>query len=145
MNERDLAQALTHGWGLAGWTLKYAPVGAGSYHWTAAGHAPGERRFVTVDDLDDKGWLGRTRPAVLAGLRAAMDTAVALRQAGLGFVAAPEPALAGGTVRPLGVRYAVTVFPFLAGSPGDWDEPLTAPERGELVAMLAALHRTDPA
>jgi len=39
---------------------------------------------VAVDDLDAKGWLGRARPAVLAGLRTAMDTAVTLRrEAGL--------------------------------------------------------------
>ena len=37
------------------------------------------------------------------------------------------------------------MFPFLAGTPGDWGDPLAAPERGELVAMLAALHRADPA
>jgi spectinomycin phosphotransferase len=146
MNERDLAQALTDGWGLAGWTLEYAPVGAGSYHWTAAGPDPRERRFVTVDDLDDKGWLGHPRPAVLAGLRAAMDAAVTLRrQAGLGFVVAPVPALAGQAVRPLGARHAVTVFPFLPGRPGEWGEPLPASERAELIAMLAALHRADPA
>jgi spectinomycin phosphotransferase len=145
VTEPDLARVLACGWGLAGWTLQYAPVGAGSYHWVAADAASGERRFVTVDDLDGKGWLGRTRPAVLAGLRTAMDAAVTLCRAGLGFVAAPEPALTGETVRPLGARHAATVFPFLAGTPGDWGEPLPAPERAELVAMLAALHRTDPA
>ena len=146
MDERDLARALTRGWGLAGWTLEYAPVGAGSYHWTAAGPDPGERRFVTVDDLDDKGWLGHTRPAVLAGLRAAMDAAVTLRrQAGLGFALAPVPAFTGETVRPVGDRHAVAVFPFLGGSPGEWGETLPAPERAELIAMLARLHRADPA
>jgi spectinomycin phosphotransferase len=143
--ERDVARALADGWGLAGWTLEYAPVGGGSYHWLAAGGVPGEQRFVTVDDLDDKGWLGRTRPVVLSGLRAAMDAAAVLRQSGLGFVVAPVPALTGETVRPVGERHAVAVFPFLAGTQGDWHEPLPAPERGELVAMLAALHRVDPA
>jgi spectinomycin phosphotransferase len=145
ITERAVARALADGWGLTGWTLEYAPVGGGSYHWLAAGGAPGERRFVTVDDLDDKGWLGRTRPAVLAGLRAAMDAAVTLRrQAGLGFVVAPEPALTGEAVRPAGDRHAVAVFPFLTGTPGDWAKPLPAPERGELIAMLAALHAVDP-
>jgi spectinomycin phosphotransferase len=147
ITERDVARALADGWGLAAWTLEYAPVGGGSYHWVAAaaGGVPGERRFVTVDDLDDKGWLGRTRPAVLAGLRAAMDAATTLRRrAGLGFVVAPEPASTGDTVRPVGDRHAVAVFPFLTGTPGDWDEPLPAPERDELIAMLAALHAADP-
>ena len=145
ITERAVARALADGWGLATWTLEYAPVGGGSYHWVATGDTPGERRFVTVDDLDDKGWLGRTRPAVLAGLRAAMDAAATLRrQAGLGFVAAPEPASTGETVRPAGDRHAVAVFPFLTGTPFDWGEPLPAPERAELIAMLAALHAVDP-
>ena len=124
--------------------LSYAPVGGGSYHWVARDERR-EQRFVTVDDLDDKGWLGRTRPAVFAGLRAAMDAAVTLRdQAALGFVVAPVPALDGQTVRPLGDRHAVAVFPFLPGTPGRWGEALAPPARAELVAMLAALHRADP-
>jgi len=145
ITERDVARALADGWDLAAWTLEYAPVGGGSYHWVAAGGALGERRFVTVDDLDDKGWLGPTRPAVLAGLRAAMDAATTLRRrAGLGFVVAPEPASTGDTVRPVGDRHAVAVFPFLTGTLFDWGEPLPAPERDELIAMLAALHAVDP-
>jgi spectinomycin phosphotransferase len=142
-----VAHALADGWGLPAGTLRlrYAPVGGGSYHWVVtAGRS--ERRFVTVDDLDDKGWLGRTRPAVFAGLRAALDAALWLRRtAGLGFVAAPVPTLDGQTVRPLGARHAVAVYPYLPGSPGQWDQPLPAPELDELVAMLAALHRVDPA
>ncbi len=145
VTERDVARALADGWGLAAETLRYAAVGGGSYHWVVtAGHP--ERWFVTVDDLDDKGWLGRTRPAVFSGLRAAMDAALWLRrEAGLGFVLAPVPALDGQAVRPLGDRHAVAVFPFLPGSPGQWDEPLPGPELAELVVMLAALHRVDPA
>jgi spectinomycin phosphotransferase len=147
VTERDVARALADGWGLSAETLRlrYAPVGGGSYHWVVtAGRA--ERWFVTVDDLDDKGWLGRTRPAVFAGLRAALDAALWLRrEAGFGFVAAPVPALDGQALRPLGARHAVAVYPFLPGSPGRWEEPLPAPELGELVTMLAGLHRMDPA
>jgi spectinomycin phosphotransferase len=137
--------ALAAGWGLSAGTLRYAPVGGGSYHWVVTS-GPGEQWFVTVDDLDDKGWLGRTRPAVFAGLRAALDASVTLRrEAGLRFVAAPVPTLDGRSVRPLGDAHAVAVFPFLHGSGGEWDKPLTAPDLDELVAMLAALHRVDPA
>ena len=143
--ERDVAHALADGWGIRAGALTYAPVGGGSYHW-AARDEQGEQRFVTVDDLDAKGWLGRTRPAVLAGLRAAMDAAVTLRrEAALRFVAAPVPARDGQTVRPLGARHAVAVFPFLRGAPGRWGEPLSAGDRTELAEMLAALHRVDPA
>ena len=136
--------ALADGWGLPAGTLRYAPVGGGSYHWVVTS-GPGEQWFVTVDDLDDKGWLGRTRPAVLAGLRAAMDAALRLRRdVGLAFVAAPVPALDGQTVRPLGDAHTVSVFPFLHGSPGEWDKPLPAPDLDELMAMLAALHGVNP-
>jgi spectinomycin phosphotransferase len=142
-----VAHALADGWGLPAGTLRlrYAPVGGGSYHWVATAGRSG-RWFVTVDDLDDKGWLGQTRPAVFAGLRAALDAALWLRRtAGLGFVAAPVPALDGQSLRPLGAGHAVAVYPFLPGSPGRWGEPLPGPELDELVAMLAALHAVDPA
>jgi spectinomycin phosphotransferase len=145
VTDRDLVHALADGWGLSAGTLRYASVGGGSYHWVA-GDEQGDRWFVTVDDLDDKGWLGRTRPAVFAGLRAAMDAAVTLRrESALGFVVAPVLAQDGRTVRPLGPRHAVGVFPFLSGTPFRWEEALPAPERAGLVAMLAALHRVDPA
>ena len=145
VTERDLARALADGWGIGVAALRYAPVGGGSYHWVVDDDL-GERRFVTVDDLDDKGWLGRSRPAVFDGLRTAMDATLTLRRdAGLGFVVGPDPALDGRSVRPLGARHAVTVFPFLRGTPGQWGVGLSAPERAELVAMLAALHGVDPA
>jgi spectinomycin phosphotransferase len=145
VTERDLVHALANGWGLSAETLRYAPVGGGSYHWVVTS-APGEQWFVTVDALDDKGWLGRTRPTVFAGLRAALDAALRLRRdVGLAFVAAPVPALDGQTVRPLGDAHTVTVFPFLHGTPGEWDKPLPAPDLDELMAMLAALHSVDPA
>jgi spectinomycin phosphotransferase len=60
-------------------------------------------------------------------------------------VAAPVPALGGQSLRPLGDAHTVAVFPFLHGTGGEWDKPLTAPDLDELVAMLAALHRVDPA
>ena len=144
ITERDLGHALADGWGIRSATLRYAPVGGGSYHWVVRDDR-GERRFVTVDDLDDKGWLGHTRPVVFEGLRAAMDAVVTLRrEAALGFVVAPVPALDGQLLRPLGPRHAVAVFPFLQGAAGRWDEVYSAPDRDELVTMLAALHRVDP-
>jgi spectinomycin phosphotransferase len=144
ITERDLGHALADGWGIRSATLRYAPVGGGSYHWVVRDDR-GERRFVTVDDLDDKGWLGHTRPVVFEGLRAAMDAVVALRrEAALRFVVAPVPALDGQLLRPLGPRHAVAVFPFLQGAAGRWGEVYSAPDRDELVAMLAALHRVNP-
>ena len=145
VTERDLAHALADGWGICAAALRYAVVGGGSYHWLVRDDQ-GERRFVTVDDLDDKGWLGRTRAAVFEGLRAAMDAAVTLRsEAALGFVAAPVPALDGQPLRPLGAGHSVAVFPFLRGAAGRFGEIISAPDRDEMVVMLAALHRADPA
>jgi spectinomycin phosphotransferase len=144
ITERDLGHALAEGWGLRSATLRYAPVGGGSYHWVVRDDRR-QRRFVTVDDLDDKGWLGHTRPVVFEGLRAAMDAVATLRrEAALGFVVAPVPALDGQLLRPLGPRHAVAVFPFLQGAAGRWDEVYSAPDRDELVTMLAALHRVGP-
>ena len=51
ITEQDLGHALADGWGIRSATLRYAPVGGGSYHWLVRGEW-GERRFVTVDDLN---------------------------------------------------------------------------------------------
>jgi spectinomycin phosphotransferase len=144
ISERELERALTQGWDIQPATLTYAPVGAGSYHWVVA-DARGGRWFVTVDDLDHKSWLGSTRRAVLAGLRMALDTALALRdQAGLGFVVAPVPAGDGETVWPVNKKYAVAVYPYLDGVAGEFGQPLPARARAELVGLLAALHQVVP-
>ena len=161
LGEDDLRLALAEGWRIDAAAMRYAAVGGGSYHWVVR-DAARRRWFVTVDDLDDKAWLGDTRPAVLAGLRAAMNTARALRQeAGLEFVVAPIPGGDGVTVRPVevvrpvpgadgmpvrgvGSRYAVAVFPYLDGRPGRFGEVLPATERTVLVEMLAALHGAAP-
>jgi spectinomycin phosphotransferase len=129
VTDADVAAALESGWGLRADSLAYAPVGAGSYHWTAG------RYFVTVDDLDDKPWLGSNRSDVLDGLRAAMGVALSLAE--LPFVLAPID----GSVERLGERYAVTVFPYLHGKAGEWGQRLSSAERAEVVDMLAALHQ----
>ncbi len=144
VGERELGLALADGWHIHAATMRYAPVGGGSYHWVVRDEQDASW-FVTVDDLDNKPWLGATRAAVSAGLRAAMDTAWALRQhAGLRFVVAPIPALQGETVRPVGSKYALAVFPFLSGASGRFGEDLPACERGQLADMLAALHQATP-
>jgi spectinomycin phosphotransferase len=145
VEERELTRILAEGWHIDAAALRYAPVGGGSYHWVV--HDEQDRPwFVTVDDLDDKSWLGQTRAAVGEGLRAAMDTACALRhQAGLRFVVAPIPAVQAETVLPLGSKYAVAVFPYIDGTAGRFGEELPAREREEIVDMLVALHRSTPA
>jgi spectinomycin phosphotransferase len=144
IGERDVKRALADGWRIDAAAMRYARVGGGSYHWVVR-DGEGRRWFVTVDDLDHKAWLGSTRPAVLAGLRSAMDTALVLRRdAGLEFVVAPVPGCDGATVRPVGHGHAAAVFAFVSGTPGRWGEALSAPERSALVDALAALHLATP-
>jgi len=134
----DLAGALADGWGLPPDGLQYVPVGGGSYHWRA-----GADHWVTVDDLDQKDFLGSTREAVWDGLRRALDTARTLRDAGLDFVVAPEPSRHGGSALRLD-RYAVAVYPYLDGAAGEFGGHLPAEHRAELVDRLVRLHRAAP-
>jgi len=141
----DLAKALEEGWHLRAASMEYRPAGAGGYHWVLTG-GDGARRFVTVDDLDDKAWLGDTRTAVLDGLRGALDTAVALRdEAGLEFVVAPLPASDGAPLHRLDDRYAVSVFPFLAGRSYSFGPYPDERLRGLALELIAGLHRSTPA
>jgi spectinomycin phosphotransferase len=141
LDEAGLAGVLAHSWGLDTGQLHYVPKGFGSYHWLA--ETPVHRYFVTVDDLDIKPWLGGNPDATFTGLEAAYDSALALhRQASLGFVVAPIPQLGGGTAARLGERYALTVFPFMDGEPGEWGEAIDRADREQLLRRLAELHRS---
>lgn len=139
--ERELIACLAESWGLHVESARYAPVGGGSYHWEVA-DAAGRRHFVTVDDLDHKGWLGQDRDSAFDGLRGAFDAALALRrEGGLEFVVAPIPTAQGETVRRIGSRHTVALFPFVDGSCRRFDEDSTPGERADVVRMLAELHR----
>ncbi|HJX48683.1 MAG TPA: hypothetical protein VJ375_12610, partial [Gaiellaceae bacterium] len=138
-----LLEALADGWGFSAVSVEYAAVGAGSYHWVVI-DSEGTRGFVTVDDLDQKGWLGDTREATFAGLTRCLDTAHALRDSGLGFVVAPMPTSQGETVRRLGARHTIALFPFADGEAGRYGE-YTATDRAAVIAMLAELHVATPA
>jgi spectinomycin phosphotransferase len=99
---------------------------------------------VTVDDLDQKSWLGETRDIVYEGLRRAFATAVALRAAGLGFVVAPVPTTGGESLRRIGERHTVALFPFVDGYAGDYGQ-YEPGARAAVVSMLADLHAATPA
>ncbi len=135
---------LTDGWGFDLETADYAPLGAGSYHWLVR-DAAGTRGFVTVDDLDHKTWLGDNRELVFGGLRRAFDTAVALRDSGLGFVVAPTSTRNGETVLRIAPRYALALFPFVAGQGRAFGQFEQADERAAIVTVLAELHRATAA
>jgi spectinomycin phosphotransferase len=137
-----LEMALADAWQLRAASVEYLPEGWGGHHWVVTG-ADGLRHFVTVDDLDGKDWLGGTRQAVFEGLRRALGTAAALwHRAGLEFVVAPVPARDGELLRRLDGRYAVSVFPFLAGRSYPFGRYPDERLRGQALEMIAALHRS---
>lgn len=138
-----LAGALADGWGLGLVAADYAALGAGSYHWVVR-DADGARAFVTVDDLDQKAWLGDTRDAAFDGLRRAFDTTAALRDAGLAFVVAPERTTDGESLRRIGPRHTIAVFPFVDGQAGEYGRYAPG-DRAAVYAILAELHRATPA
>jgi len=138
-----LIGSLADGWGFDAESADYVPVGGGSHHWVVRDHE-GARGFVTVDDLDVKAWLGDTRESVFDGLTRAFGTAVALRTSGLAFVVAPIPTSLGETVRRLGPRHTVALFPFVDGRAGRYGH-YAGGARAAIVAMLAELHRATPA
>jgi spectinomycin phosphotransferase len=143
--QERLADVLAEGWGLRLVSLAYVPEGGGSHHWKLIDEdcLP---YFVTVDDLDDKEWLGSSREAVFDGLRSALVTATALRyEAGLDFVAAPIATRDGQHLRRLDGRYTASVFRFLAGRShafGPYPDPRL---RSQVLDMIAALHQSTPA
>jgi spectinomycin phosphotransferase len=135
-----LIEALEDGWGFGVETIEYAPVGFGSYHWDAT-DAAGTRRFVTVDDLDRKPWLGDDRQSVLDGLIRAYGSAVALQAGGLEFVLAPIPMREGEPLHRLGSRHTVALFPFVAGRAGRNFQYDTPEDRAAVLALFARLHQ----
>ena len=143
LDEAVVAEAAARRWGLQV-TLRYVAIGAGSYHWLATAQA-GTRYFLTVDDLNDKPWLGADSDQVFSGLCAAFQTAVALRErAGLPFVVAPMPAHGGEAACRLTARYSLAVFPFVNGRSGRWGDAVTADEADALAQVLARLHQATP-
>jgi spectinomycin phosphotransferase len=137
----QLVGAVRQEWGLQVSQFEYFPEGGGAYHWVAHGEE-GRRWFITCDDLDIKPWLGSNRDAVFAGLLTAYGAAVELRdRAGLLFVVAPFPTIAGEPAARIDDRHSAAVFPYVSGVPGVWGQPAAPDERHRLVEILADLHR----
>jgi spectinomycin phosphotransferase len=133
IDDTALAAVLADEWALAGVRLQYLPVGFGGYHWLAADPA-GMQWFVTVTDL-----------ASLYGpdLGPAMETASGLAEAGLEFVLAPVRTVSGAAVASLDAGFGVTVFRYVHGRPGEWDDELSPAERLSVIELLARLHIAD--
>jgi spectinomycin phosphotransferase len=139
-----IEETVTDAWGLIVDDLRYFPQGGGAYHWLAYTN-DGQRWFVTCDDLDTKPWFGHEWDIVFGGLVASYGTAMKLREAGHSFVVAPVATRAGTPAQRIDDRFCVSVLEYVDGVPGDWGRPVTPAMREQLVAMLAALHRSTPA
>jgi spectinomycin phosphotransferase len=144
LDEDDIVAALRHGWDIDAAHLHYAPVGGGSYHWRVADPL-GLSHWVTVDDLDQKAFLGSTRDAVFDQLHRALSTACALRDVGLEFVIGPVSTVDGTVLRRIGGRYALAVYPFIEARAGVFGQPRSDVERAAAVDALVRLHRAAPA
>jgi hypothetical protein len=140
IDQVELAHILLRQWGLATAALRYLPVGFGDHHWEAT-DAAGGRWFVTVAALAG-GWRGAGREAGYADLRAAMETVIALRRAGLEFAVAPVPTAGGEAIVRAAARSGPVVITHGEPHPGnilrsagtmrliDWDTVgLALPER----------------
>ncbi len=136
IDDDHVSASLADSWGFAASDVAYAPIGFGSYHWVVRDER-GDRRFVTVDDLDAA---GTSRADAFAALECSLSTARALRDAGLAFVVAPVPAIDGSTIRHLTARHTVAVFPYVEGRVGRWGDVLSDGDRAALVELLARLH-----
>jgi spectinomycin phosphotransferase len=69
-----------------------------------------------------------------------MRAARELADAGLDFVVAPVPACSGDVLIQGPPGYAMSLFPFADGVPGQWGEPIGARDRLAVTELLAALH-----
>jgi spectinomycin phosphotransferase len=134
----ELTRAVRRHWGLVAEAAEYVAVGGGSHHWRTP------NLWLTVDDLDRKPFLGRTRSATLEGLRAALHVAADLRESGLDFVVAPTLTPDGEILVLLAEHYALAVYPLLSGSTYPFGSALPTAERDELLQLLMRLHSTAP-
>ena len=136
LDERDLTTACREGWAIDVIQAEYLPVGAGSYHWSVTDRR-GAEWFVKVDDVE--------RDATFSPLERSFETALALhRDAGLDFVLAPVPARDGAVLRRLSSRYALSMFPMIAGAAGHFG-PHRLEDLAEMAVLLAKLHLATPA
>jgi spectinomycin phosphotransferase len=139
LDGQQIQSALTD-WGVHAAVLSHVPLGFGDHHWSAT-DTSGRRWFLTLADLEHKSFLGADPDTVLHRLSAAMDTAAHLHdEGGLGFVVAPLRSAGGETVQRIGERYALSVFPYTNGTPGDFGQTLSPEQRAQVLDTLARLH-----
>jgi spectinomycin phosphotransferase/16S rRNA (guanine(1405)-N(7))-methyltransferase len=141
LDDGVLLDALEESWALRPTSASYLRVGAGSYHWRVD-DLDGASWFVTVDDLDaGRESPGQSRNDVLDRLAAALGAAFALSERGARFVVAPTASRDGDVVRVVGGRWAVAVYPLIAGEAFRGGQRLALADRLEVVDVIGQLHR----
>jgi spectinomycin phosphotransferase len=144
LSVHQLSAALRGEWRFSAAELGYVAVGGGSHHWRAA-NARGERLWLSVDDLDEKPFLGRTRAERFEALRTALECAQRLHDAaGLEFVVAPLPDARSEVLVRLSERYALAVYPYLEGDSYAFGEQLPDVQQRQLLELLVRLHAATP-
>ena len=140
LSDDAVASAISAGWNLTIASINYRAVGFGSHHWAVV-DSRGERWFATVDDLAAKRHsLDEGEDIAFARLRAALGTAQDLRVAGCDFVVAPLATTAAAPLVRIDRRYAVALYPNIAGSSSEWSESATAAHQRRVLDMIVALH-----
>jgi hypothetical protein len=76
VEDSDIVAVLGEGWRIRVESFRYVPAGGGGHHWKAVDR-DGDALFVTVDDLDEKDWLGTNRDDAFIGLRARSSSSTA--------------------------------------------------------------------
>lgn len=144
IDDRQLIEAVRQRWGVAVDSLEYVAIGGGSHHWRARA-AEQTDLWLTVDDLDDKPFLGGSRAAVFEALEQAITLSSELRNIGLEFVLAPQLTTAGQPLVHVTERYTLAIYPFLEdGTTYRWGVPLPEVQRQHVVEMLIRLYQATP-
>lgn len=139
-----VARVLSDGWGLTVASVGYRAVGFGSHHWEVV-DADAVCWFVTADDLDLKQEsAGEPDAAAFGRLRAALATALDLRDCGATFVVAPVPTGAGEPLVLTDRRMGVALYPYVDGQSFSWGDFPTQAHRRGVLDLIVALH-TAPA
>ena len=142
-DEAALSLVVADRWGVDVESISYEAVGGGSHHWLLR-TADAGYRFLTVDDLGTKPWLGADHDSTFAGLEVAFRTARLLRGSGLDFVVAPLPAADGSVVTRFDRRFSAALFPYIAGLAGTFGEEFSRRDRQDLLILWAKLHQATP-
>ncbi len=144
LNDADIVQCLTDGWGVHASNVEWAPVGFGSHHWRADGDQ--ERWFVSVDDLDTRRRDELdTRANAQARLVAALSVARMLRNSGLDFVIAPTPTRSGEILHSINDRYVAALYEHVDGESHPWGPYPTRADRLAVLDRIVAVHTMPPA